>query len=304
MNTVTVVGSINLDRTIRVQKMPRAGETIHTKELFTAHGGKGANQAVAAQRLGAQTNFIGAVGDDAAGQDILAQLKKEGLQTKGIQVLPQVATGQAYVVVDDAGENQIMIHGGANQEFTPEQVRSQAQLIADSDFVIAQFESPLECTQAAFELAHEHGAVTILNPAPAQADLSPKLLELTDLIIPNETEAQILTGVAVVDQESAEQAAQKLQAKGIEQVIITLGSRGAFWSASGQASQLIPAYRVEAVDTTAAGDTFIGALASFLDPQLTKMVAAIKFGNQASALTVQRPGAQSSIPYRTELEKK
>lgn len=303
MNTVTVIGSINLDRTIRVKAMARPGETIHASEVFSAGGGKGANQAVAAKRSSAKTNFIGAVGNDDAGKTMLELLSYEDIDLSGIAKLEKVATGQAYIVVDEKGENSIVIHAGANGKITPEHVQKHADLIEKSDFVIAQFESDLASTITAFKLAREAGVTTILNPAPAMKVVPKELLETTDLIIPNETETEVLTGIEVTDEKSMEQAAARLHALGIKAVIITIGSKGAFYSIAGQTG-IVPAYKVKAVDTTAAGDTFIGALSTVLAKDLSNLVEAIKYGNKASSLTVQRFGAQPSIPYKHELEEK
>ncbi|MGO2637780.1 MAG: ribokinase [Enterococcus viikkiensis] len=300
MNTITVIGSINLDRTIRVKQMPKPGETMHTKEIFSAGGGKGANQAVAAKRAEANTNFIGAVGNDEAGEMMLALLKEEGIVVTGVETLEKQATGQAYIIVDDQGENSIMIHSGANNAFTPKQVEEYKELIKASDFVIAQFESTLESTIEAFKIAREAGVKTILNPAPGLEKVPTELLEVTDMIIPNETETEILTGIKVTDEASLKAAADQLHQLGIEAVIITIGSKGAFYDVAGH-SGIIPAFKVHAVDTTAAGDTFIGAMSSVLKKDFSNLAEAITFGNQASSLTVQRFGAQPSIPYKNEL---
>ncbi|VDG31734.1 ribokinase [Lactobacillus plantarum JDM1] [Lactiplantibacillus mudanjiangensis] len=300
MNTVTMIGSINLDRTIRVKQMPKPGETMHTKEIFSAGGGKGANQAVAAQRSGAKTNFIGAVGDDDAGRAMLDLLEQEKIDLTGVTTLTKVSTGQAYVVVDDAGENQIMIHGGANMAFDPAYVDDHKALIEASDFVVAQFESSVDSTIEAFKLAQHAGVKTVLNPAPAMEKVPAELLAVTDMIIPNETETEILTGIKITDEASMLQAAADLHALGIAVVIITIGSKGAFYDVDGRHG-VIPAFKVEAVDTTSAGDTFIGAMSSVLKPDFSNLEAAIRYGNRASSLTVQRFGAQPSIPYKNEI---
>lgn len=300
MNKVTVIGSINLDRTIRVKEMAKPGETIHASEVFSAGGGKGANQAVAAKRSGAKTAFIGAVGNDDAGKTMRELLGYEEIQLDGIAELDKVATGQAYIVVDEKGENSIMIHAGANGKITPEHVVEHADLIKESDFVIAQFESDLASTIKAFEVAHQAGVKTILNPAPAMRTVPEELLKTTDVIAPNETETEILTGIKVVDEESMQKASAKLHALGIKVVLITIGSKGSFYSMDGQ-SGIVPAFKVKAVDTTAAGDTFIGALSTVLKPDFSNLVEAITYGNKASSLTVQRFGAQPSIPYKHEL---
>ena len=301
MNTITIIGSINLDRTIRVKQMPKPGETMHTKEIFSAGGGKGANQAVAAKRSETVTNFIGAVGNDAAGDMMRELLSEEGSDLSGVQTLEKQATGQAYIIVDDQGENSIMIHSGANNAFTPQQVKEHAELIKASDFVIAQFESTLESTIEAFTIARQAGVKTILNPAPALEEVPEDLLKVTDMIIPNETETEILTGIKVTDEASLKTASDHLHQLGIEAVIITIGSKGAFYDVNGR-SGIIPAFKVNAVDTTAAGDTFIGAMSSILAKDFSNLEQAIEYGNKASSLTVQRFGAQPSIPYKNELK--
>ncbi|BBM19942.1 ribokinase [Enterococcus avium] len=301
MNTITIIGSINLDRTIRVKQMPKPGETMHTKEIFSAGGGKGANQAVAAKRSETVTNFIGAVGNDAAGDMMRELLSEEGIDLSGVQTLEKQATGQAYIIVDDQGENSIMIHSGANNAFTPQQVKEYAELITASDFVIAQFESTLESTIEAFTIARQAGVKTILNPAPALEEVPEDLLKVTDMIIPNETETEILTGIKVTDEASLKTASDHLHQLGIEAVIITIGSKGAFYDVNGR-SGIIPAFKVNAVDTTAAGDTFIGAMSSILAKDFSNLEQAIEYGNKASSLTVQRFGAQPSIPYKNELK--
>ena len=301
MNTITVVGSINLDRTIRLSHMPQIGETMHTKEIFSAGGGKGANQAVAAKRLGANTYFIGAVGEDEAGKLMLELLSEEEINLDAVAHVKGEATGQAYIMVDDLGQNSIMIHAGANNAFTPEHVQAHQAIIEKSDFIIAQFESHLASTIQAFEIAKKAGVKTILNPAPAMEKVPEELLRLTDIIIPNETETEILTGVKITDEASMQKAAQKLHDLGIEGVIITVGSKGAYYDVHGE-NGIVPAFKVEAKDTTAAGDTFIGALSTVLKKDLSNLQAAISYGNQASSLTVQRFGAQPSIPYLNEMK--
>lgn len=300
MNTVTVIGSINLDRTIRVKNMPKAGETIHTKEIFSAGGGKGANQAVAAQRSGAKTHFIGAVGDDDAGKTMLDLLTQEKINLAGITKMTKQSTGQAYVTVDDAGENQIMIHGGANMAFTPDDVAAHRDIIEASDFVVAQFESAVDSTVEAFKIAQAAGVKTILNPAPAMEKVPAELLAVTDMIVPNETETETLTGIAITDEASMMKASAALHELGISAVIITIGSKGAFYDINGRHG-VIPAFKVEAVDTTSAGDTFIGAMSSVLDKDFSNLEDAIRYGNRASSIAVQRFGAQPSIPYKNEI---
>ncbi|WP_263852178.1 ribokinase [Lactiplantibacillus pentosus] len=280
--------------------MPKPGETIHTKEIFSAGGGKGANQAVAAQRSGAKTHFIGAVGDDDAGKTMLDLLTQEKINLAGITKMTKQSTGQAYVTVDDAGENQIMIHGGANMAFTPDDVAAHRDIIEASDFVVAQFESAVDSTVEAFKIAQAAGVKTILNPAPAMEKVPAELLAVTDMIVPNETETETLTGIAITDEASMMKASAALHELGISAVIITIGSKGAFYDINGRHG-VIPAFKVEAVDTTSAGDTFIGAMSSVLDKDFSNLEDAIRYGNRASSIAVQRFGAQPSIPYKNEI---
>ena len=302
MNKVTVIGSINLDRTIRVARMAKPGETLHTKEIFTAGGGKGANQAIAAQRLGADTSFIGAVGEDReVSQTMLELLHEDGINCQGIATLSNHKTGQALVIVDDDSENLIYVHGGANMAFKPEHVDQNRDLITQSDFLVAQFETPIDCTTKAFKIARQNDVVTILNPAPAIDQIPEELLKVTDMIVPNETETEVITGIKITDQASMVNAAEKFHALGIKAVLITLGSQGTFYSYAGKTA-IIPALKVNAVDTTAAGDTFIGALSSVLNKDFSNLEDAIKFSNKVSSITVQRFGAQPSIPYLKEME--
>lgn len=300
MNKVTVIGSINLDTNLRVERMVKPGETIHAKEHYSAAGGKGANQAVAAARSGCVTSFIGAVGNDAPGSEMLNLLKQEKIDISGITTVNNESTGQAFISVDDQGQNSITIYAGANYDVNVKDIEQKSELIASSDFVIAQFETPVDATIRGFEIAHANGVRTILNPAPAMAKIPVELLKLTDMIAPNETEAETITQVHVTDEASARQAAAKLHELGVKAVIITIGSKGAFYDFNGQ-SELVPAFKVKAVDTTAAGDTFIGAMASLLKPDFSNLPEAIVFANKASSLTVQRYGAQPSIPYKKEI---
>lgn len=301
MNKVTVIGSINLDTNLRVAQMAKPGETIHAKEHYSAAGGKGANQAVAAARSGCAVSFVGAVGDDAPGKEMLALLKKENINLDGVKEVANESTGQAFITVDDSGQNSITIYSGANYAFDQDDIEQNSDLIAASDFVVAQFETPIEATIQGFKIAHQNNAKTILNPAPAITEIPAELLQVTDIIIPNETEAATITGVEVVDEKSAKKAADKLHELGVSAVIITIGDKGAFYDFQDKQG-LIPAFKVKAVDTTAAGDTFIGAMTSILKPDFSNLSNAITFANKASSLTVQRYGAQPSIPTKAEIE--
>ena len=225
MNQVTVIGSINLDRTLRVPQMAQLGATMHVKEVFTAGGGKGANQAIAASRLGATTHFIGAVGEDQeVSKMMLTLLEEADIDCTGIAQLPNQNTGQAFVIVTDSGDNMIYVHGGANMAFKPDHVTAHAEMLAASDFVVAQFETPFDCTAEAFRIARAHHRGTILNPAPAITDVPDDLLALTDIIVPNETEAEILTGIPVTDEDSMAQVAAKLHARGVATVLLPWGA--------------------------------------------------------------------------------
>lgn len=301
MNKVTVIGSINLDTNLRVAQMAKPGETIHAKEHYSAAGGKGANQAVAAARSGCAVSFVGAVGDDAPGKEMLALLKKENINLDGVKEVADESTGQAFITVDDSGQNSITIYSGANYAFDQDDIEQNSDLIAASDFVVAQFETPIEATIQGFKIAHQNNAKTILNPAPAITEIPAELLQVTDIIIPNETEAATITGIEVVDEKSAKKAADKLHELGVSAVIITIGDKGAFYDFQDKQG-LIPAFKVKAVDTTAAGDTFIGAMTSILKPDFSNLSDAITFANKASSLTVQRYGAQPSIPTKAEVE--
>ncbi len=301
MNKVTVIGSINLDTNLRVAQMAKPGETIHAKEHYSAAGGKGANQAVAAARSGCAVSFVGAVGDDAPGKEMLALLKKENINLDGVKEVADESTGQAFITVDDSGQNSITIYSGANYAFDQDDIEQNSDLIAASDFVVAQFETPIEATIQGFKIAHQNNAKTILNPAPAITEIPAELLQVTDIIIPNETEAATITGVEVVDEKSAKKAADKLHELGVSAVIITIGDKGAFYDFQDEQG-LIPAFKVKAVDTTAAGDTFIGAMTSILKPDFSNLSDAITFANKASSLTVQGYGAQPSIPTKEEVE--
>ena len=230
-------------------------------------------------------------------------MSQDEINLTGVTTLDKTATGQAFIMVDNAGENSIMIYAGANNAFTPKQVQEYQEIIEKSDFVIAQFESAIDSTIAAFKIAKKAGVKTILNPAPALEQVPEELLNVTDMIVPNETETEILTGIKITDEASMRKAAEALHQLGIEAVIITVGSKGAFYDVNGR-SGIVPAFKVKAVDTTAAGDTFIGALSSILEKDFSNLEEAIRYGNKASSLTVQRFGAQPSIPYQHELTDK
>lgn len=301
-NKVVVLGSLNVDRILQMDRVPEPGETLALNNQDMAGGGKGANQAIAAARSGAQTSFIGRVGADENGKFMLQQLVNSGVTTDLVAVDEDAGTGQAFVMVEKSGENRILIYGGANAQLSATDVKKAQTQIAAADLMVAQLETPVETTQFAFQMAKELGVKTILNPAPAVAKLPAELLKNTDVITPNETEVKILTGIAVTDEAAMLKAAQRLHDLGVATVIITLGSKGVFYD-DGAQHGIVPAFKVQAVDTTAAGDTFLGALSSELNPDLSNLKTAIEYGNKASSLAVQKMGAQPSIPTRKDILK-
>lgn len=293
-NKVVVLGSINVDTTYHVERFPQPGETISAKSKSSAPGGKGANQAVAAVRSGAKTSFIGAVGSDNEGQYMLEALKENGIDTHHIMVDKYHGTGTAAVTLDAEGQNDIMIYGGANQAMTTDVLDGIDDVLDDADFLISQFETPQAVTLAAFKMAKEQGVTTILNPAPAH-DIIPELLKYTDVIAPNESECALLTGIEIADEDSMLASAEYFQSRGVKHLLITLGSKGVFY-ATPNGHGLVPAFKVKAVDTTAAGDTFTGALSSQLKDDLSNVADALFYAQRASSLTVQQMGAMPSIP--------
>lgn len=297
---LAVLGSINADHILNLATFPRPGETVIGKQYQIAFGGKGANQAVAAGRSGAEITFIACTGDDDVGQRIRQQLADDRIDVSCVEAIAGESTGVALIFVNEDGENSIAIHAGANACLTPERVEKQQQVIASADALLMQLESPLESVLAAAKIAHQHQTKVILNPAPA-TPLSDELLALVDMITPNETEAEILTGVPVTSDEDAARAAAVLHGKGIHSVLITLGSRGVWLSEAGQ-GQRIPGFKVQAVDTIAAGDTFNGALMTAL-LERKPMPQAVRFAHAAAAIAVTRAGAQPSVPWREETDR-
>lgn len=307
MNKVTIVGSINVDNILHIKKLPQPGETITMSGFSKAAGGKGANQAVASSRAGNETVFIGRIGNDQNGKFMIDQFKENNISTDYIQVSENEQTGQAYILLQESGQNSIIIQHGANFSVTSEDVLKAEKEIKNSDFLIAQFETSFEGTIQAFELAKKHNTTTILNPAPARLDIPNELLEMTDIITPNETESESLTGIKITDLTTMKKSAEYFHKLGIKCVIITIGKKGSFVSMDNL-SELIPAFTVDAVDTTAAGDTFIGALSSELNKDFSNLKESIIYAAKSSSYTVQKLGAFPSIPTRklvmNALEKK
>ncbi|ABM02210.1 ribokinase [Psychromonas ingrahamii 37] len=300
MNKLVVLGSVNADHVLQVPSFPRPGETLHGTGYAVIPGGKGANQAVAAARLGADVAFIACLGDDSFGINIRDAFKSDGINVDGVMIEKNTPTGIAMIQVSATGENSICISAEANNHLTPERIKPFSSLISAAEILLMQLETPIETIQAAAETAKLAGTVVVLNPAPAQS-LSDELLKLVDIITPNETEAEQLTGVQVKDMPSAQQAAEKLHDKGIEMVMITLGSEGVWLSQAGKGKQ-IKGFTVKAVDTTAAGDTFNGALLTRL-LEKASVEESIRFAHAAAAITVTGKGAQTSIPDRQSVEK-
>lgn len=295
---LVVLGSINADHILNLARFPRPGETVIGKQYGVAFGGKGANQAVAAGRSGADISFIACVGDDDIGARIRQQLAVDRIDAAAVEAIAGQTTGVALIFVNGDAENMIGIHAGANAAVTPDYLERHRQLVADADALLMQLESPLETVVAAVRLAHQHGTKVILNPAPARP-LPDELLARVDIITPNETEAQILTGISVETEQDAQRAAQALHGKGVGTVLITLGSCGVWLSEQG-AGRRIPGFRVQAVDTIAAGDTFNGALVTAL-LEGKSMDEAVTFAHAAAAIAVTRRGAQPSVPWRAEI---
>lgn len=297
MPRIAVVGSTNVDLTFRVARLPRPGETVPGSALTRGFGGKGANQAVMAARLGATVAMISAVGDDGAGRESLENYRAQGVDATHVRAVPG-PTGTAAIVVDDSAQNTIVVVPGANDAVSAEQVRAAGDAVRSAGVVLAQLETPAEATLEAFRLGRSAGAKTVLNPAPARP-LSAELLALTDLVVPNETELVALTGLPAGTDEEVRRAAEDLKKRGPKAVLVTRGERGAMLLDDG--FHLVPSVAVEAVDPTAAGDAFIGALAVFI-AEGRPLVGAIRSACVVAALTVTRPGAQDSFPPRGEIE--
>ena len=297
--TIIVVGSSNTDMIIQLDRLPRPGETILGGEFTSAAGGKGANQAVGAARAGGQVTFIARVGQDMFGDQAVAGFIKEGIDTDHVLRDKSRPSGVALIFVAKDGENSIAVAGGANGELSPTDVGKAKNLFASAGMLVMQLETPLATVQAAADLAARAGVRVILNPAPART-LPDKLLKKVSIITPNETEAELLTGIKVDSEAAASKAADKLLTRGVKTVIITLGSRGAFVAGEG-VRKLVPGFKVKAVDTTAAGDVFNGALAVALG-EGRPVIEAVRFANAAAAISVTRPGAQPSAPARKEIE--
>ena len=297
---IVVVGSSNTDMVVKSNHLPVPGETVLGGTFQMIPGGKGANQAVAAAALEGEVSLIAKVGNDLFGQDAKEGFLKKGIDITHVKVDENTPSGVALIMVDDQGENCISVALGANNELSPEDIDHSEGLIRDAAFLLIQLETPISTVDKTISLAKEHATTVVLNPAPAQ-NLSDEILRKIHIITPNETEAKILTGIEVNDLSSARKAAKTLKNKGIPIVIITMGSTGAYVM-SDDHDELIPGIQVEAIDTTAAGDTFNGALTVALSEHM-ELREAIKFANAAAAISVTKLGDQTSAPTRDELLK-
>jgi ribokinase len=295
---IYVIGSSNTDMVVKTEKLPMPGETVIGGTFFMNPGGKGANQAVAAARLGGRVTFIARVGADLFGTQALQQFQKESIDTRFVTQDPEYPSGVALIGVDRQGENTIIVAPGSNRQLNVKDVANAFESIAEKSIILIQLEIPQETVEFAILSGKKKNCDVILNPAPVQP-VDDSALRNLSIITPNETEAEMLTGIRITDLRSAGQAAQQLHQAGVPNVIITLGSKGAFVS-TGSSGKLVAAPKVTAVDTTAGGDCFNGALAVALAEGM-KIEEAVGFACQAASLSVTRMGAQSSMPYRKEL---
>lgn len=297
---IAVVGSINMDLVFKTPRMPAPGETLMGHSFHQIQGGKGANQAVAAARMGAQVSFVACVGDDAFGVSSVQALAQDGIATQHIRTVAQCATGVAGILLDDAGQNSIVLAPGANAHISCDDIDAAGTTLSQAQLLLCQLETPLPSVLHAITLAKNAGLAVLLNPAPAQ-QLDDAVLAQVDYLVLNETEARLISGVAVSDLQSAQHAAARLQERGAHIVVITLGALGV-WVAEVGSAYFLPAYVVEVVDTTAAGDSFVGAFAVAM-AEGSGVRAACQLAQAAGALAVTQLGAQTSIPHRDAVEK-
>lgn len=297
MEKVVVAGSINMDLVTVCERAPKGGETLFGKEFFQVPGGKGANQAVAIGKLGTQVTMLGKIGNDSFGKDLVASMKNSGVNTEYIENSAS-STGIAKIIVEANGQNRILVVSGANMDVDRAYIDRHIDVINDSDILVTQLEIPIDTVEYVLKKAKEAGKITILNPAPA-AQLNDEIIKNSDIIIPNESELGIITGMPANTLNEIEAAAQKLLNMGVKELIVTLGSQGSL-HLNKKGSTLHSAYKVNAVDTTAAGDSFIGGLVKNI--QDDNLDEAIEFATKVSAITVTRKGAQISIPTIEEVE--
>lgn len=299
MKKILVIGSLNMDTVVETPYMPKSGETITGTGVSLVPGGKGANQAYAAGKMGGNVSMIGAVADDSFGQQLKANLEAVGVNTQGIAVMAGETTGQAFITVDSHGANSIIIIGGTNALVTKELIDANRSLIEESDIVMMQLEIDHEVVVYAKDVALSLGKMVILDPAPAKGNLPDAIWQGVDYIKPNETELEILVGRPLNGMSEREAAVQELLAKGVKNVMVSLGGDGCLL-ANQEGCRFFPAHKVHAVDTTAAGDCFTASFAFALSKG-ESVEDAIRFGQKASAIAVTRKGAQSSIPSYEEV---
>ena len=298
-NRIVVVGSYNKDLTIRTNQLPKKGETVLGELINSGPGGKGANQAVAAARAGAEVCFIAKVGMDHNGDDAIEALKKQGVEVRLVKKDKTLPTGTATIVVNPQGENCIVVVPGANSNLTPEDIIQFEHEFSHFDMMLLQLESPIETVITAASLAQNNGIKVILNPAPAQ-NFSTELLEHINIITPNRVEAELLTGMKINGETSMKNASTFFHEHGVDSVLITLGAEGVFVSYNGF-NELIPAHEVDVVDSTGAGDVLNGVFAATLNNNFSGLTESAYFASQAATLSVQKVGAQPSIPYLNEI---
>ncbi|MCG8483937.1 MAG: ribokinase [Clostridia bacterium] len=289
---IVVIGSINMDYSAKVNKLPQKGETIRANEFYTTAGGKGANQAVAAKRLGADVYMIGAVGDDSAGKELCRRLEAEGVKAHGIKTV-DTPSGNAMITVDVTGNNTIVVFAGANSEMNEDWLMKNKSIIEEADYVIIQLEIPMETVKAAIRFSKSLDRKVILNPAPA-AEMPEEVYKGLDLMTPNETELAEITRTTDI-----KEGAKQLLKKGVKSIVVTLGEKGSLYMDDTNEVYTNP-YQVDAIDSTAAGDSFNAALAVGLSEDMS-LEDALKFANAAGALTTTKLGAQASLPYRDEV---
>lgn len=297
---VLVIGSLNMDLVIHMDKMPEKGETVLGKSLAYIPGGKGANQACALGKLGAKTAMLGCVGQDVFGKTQLENLKKNQVDISGIRQTKELPTGTAVISVDSTGDNNIIVVAGANQACDEAYLKSMEQMFEEFDYIVFQMEIPCEAVYYGIRKAKEKGKTVILNPAPAPREIPEEILRCIDYLTPNETELASLAGLSCINEETIRTGASDLLKKGVKNVLVTLGEKGVYFAAEGE-EKSYPARKVKAVDTTAAGDCFNGAFVTALAEGKT-VSNAIAFANLASSIAVTRNGAQSSLPQREEVD--
>ena len=299
MGKILVIGSLNIDMVMKVDHMPTAGETILCDGMKLVAGGKGANQACAAGRLGTDVTMLGAIGNDSHGEMQRDSLQRSGVDVSGLITKERVSTGTAFITVNKEGNNSIVVVQGANAQFTPEDIEAHRDLLEECEIVILQLEIPMDTVLYAVKLARTLGKTVILDPAPVPEHFPEELYQYVDIIKPNESELSRLTGIADT-QNHLEEAVQIVKDHGVKNVLVTLGGDGVYLDTENESPVHIPAKKVEVVDTTAAGDSFTAALAAMLLEGKT-LKEASEFANQVSAIVVTREGAQDSIPTLQEV---